>query len=199
MAAAQPADAAAEREARHAGVRDQAAGHREPEGLRLAVDVTPGRAARDECAAPLRVDLHAAHLREIDHHAVVADGVPSDVVAATADRNRQVVLACEHDGRDHIVCAAAADDHGGAPVDHAVPDGASVVVGLVAGDEDVSPDRAPQLLENRLVQAQGVGIRCFVSAAHSAPLSNRGLTESWVDGAQPVLPPRLRRPCMARA
>jgi hypothetical protein len=84
------------------------------------------------------------------------------------------VLACEHDAGDHIVCAAAADNHGGAPVDHGVPDGASVAVGLVAGDEDVSPDRAPQLLENRLVQASGVGIRCFVSATHGAPLY-RGL------------------------
>jgi len=86
------------------------------------------------------------------------------------------MLACERHSRDDIVCAAAADDHGGAPVDHAVPDGASVVVGLVAGDEDVSPDRAPQLLENRPVQASGVGIRCFVSTAHDAPLSNHGLT-----------------------
>jgi hypothetical protein len=97
------------------------------------------------------------------------------------------MLACERDGRDHIVCAAAADDQGGAPVDHAVPDGASVVVGLVAGDEDVSPDRAAQLLENHLVRASGVGIRCFVSTTHGAPL------ESWVDGEQPVLPPTVQR------
>ena len=120
---------------------------------RSTVSSARSRSSRRACAAPLRVDLHAAHLREIDHHAVVADGVPGDVVAATADRNRQVMLACERDGRDDIVCAAAADDLGGAPVDHAVPDGASVVVGLVAGGEDVSPDRAPRLLENRLVRA----------------------------------------------
>ena len=199
MAAAQPADAAAERQAGDAGVRDQAARHREPEGLGLAIDVAPGRAALDPGAAPLRIDPHAAHRREIDHHAVVADRVARDVVAATADRDRQVVLAGERDRVEHIVRAPAADDHGRAAVDHRVPHRASGVVGLVAGDQDVSPDRAPQLLENRLVQAPGVGIRCFVSAAHSAPLSNRGLTESWVDGAQPVLPPRLRRPCMARA
>ena len=55
--AAQPAVAAAERQARDAGVGDDAAGRGETEGLRLAVDVGPERAALDVRDASLGVDV----------------------------------------------------------------------------------------------------------------------------------------------
>ena len=82
-----------EREAGDAGVRDQAAGRREAEGLGRRGRRRPGGAALDPGAAPLRVDPHGAHQRQVEHHAAIADGVARDVVAAAADRHRQAMLA----------------------------------------------------------------------------------------------------------
>ena len=59
--ALQPADAAAEREPGDAGRRDRAAGRRQPERLRLAVELAPGQAglgARDPAPG---IDPHALH------------------------------------------------------------------------------------------------------------------------------------------
>ena len=44
-----------------------------------------------------RVDVHVPHGREVDHEAVVADGVAGDVVAAAANRDEQRMLAREPD------------------------------------------------------------------------------------------------------
>src|SRR5204862_7817673 len=52
----QPADAAAERQAGDAGARDEPAGRREPERLRLVVEAGPGDAGLGAGDAPLRVD-----------------------------------------------------------------------------------------------------------------------------------------------
>ena len=69
VAAPEPADAAAEREPADAGVGDEAARRRETERLRRRVDVAPGRAALDPGPPPFGVHPHAAHRRQVDHHA----------------------------------------------------------------------------------------------------------------------------------
>ena len=82
-------DAAVQGQAGDAGRRDDAAGHREAEELRLAVDVAPGRAALGPHRLRRGIDVDAAHLREVDHEAAVVDGVAGDVVAAAFDRQQQ--------------------------------------------------------------------------------------------------------------
>ena len=67
-------------------VGDDAAGGRQAERLRLAVELAPGDAALGARRPPRRVDAHALHRRQVDHQAAVADGVAGDVVAAAADR-----------------------------------------------------------------------------------------------------------------
>ena len=59
LLAHEPADAAAEGEARDAGGRDQAAGGREPEGLCLGVEVLPEQAGLGDHAARAGIDAGA--------------------------------------------------------------------------------------------------------------------------------------------
>ena len=88
--------------------------------------------------APGVVDTDAAHPREIDHEAVVDHCRASDVVPATADRERQPVLGCKaHGGRD-VVRVGTARDQGRTAVDHFVPDAAPGVVLVVAGGYDLA-------------------------------------------------------------
>ena len=101
--AIQSAEAAAGRETadarvgNHAGRRDEAVRER---GI---VEVTEQRAATRTCNLPLGVDVHAVHLREIDHDAVVADGFARPAVASTADCRQHAVITCEIDSLDHVV------------------------------------------------------------------------------------------------
>ena len=60
-----------------------------PWSLRRGVHVAPGGATLHPGTAPLRIHPHAAHARQVDHQAGLADGVPRDVVAAATDRDRQ--------------------------------------------------------------------------------------------------------------
>ena len=174
VTAAQPADAAAQGEAGDAGIRDQASGHRERERLRLAIDVAPERSALDPRTPPFRVDSHAAHRREVDHHAAIADRMPGDVVAAAADRRREALRAGEGNRGAYVRRARAARDHRRAAVDHGVPDRTGDVVVVVSRDERIAAQRSAQGLEGGLRDAGGGGIGHFLRAAHGAsPLHRR--------------------------
>ena len=71
-----PADAAAERQAGDAGVRDDAGRHREAERLRLAVELAEQDACLDPRRARLGIDTDALHGREVDHNASSAIDSP---------------------------------------------------------------------------------------------------------------------------
>jgi hypothetical protein len=128
--------ATAQREPGHAGLRHDAAGRREPERLRDAIHVGPGGPALHVHGAPRVVDPDRAHRREVDDDAVVDDGGARDVVSAAADGERELLRGGEADGVGDVFGVRAADDHGGALVDHAVPDPAcGLVRGVVRGDD----------------------------------------------------------------
>ena len=134
-AAAEPAEAAAEREAGDTGIADRAAGRREAERLRLAVELSPAQARFRARGAGDGVDPEALHLGEIDDDPVVARRLARDVVGAAAHGNRQPLVARERDGGHDVHRAAAARDHRRALVDHRVPDAARLVVGGIAGND----------------------------------------------------------------
>ena len=71
-APAQPAQTAAEREARGAGVRDGARGCGQPESGAFMVEL-PEERPRLKIGAPgLRIDPHTLHLLQVDHQAAIA-------------------------------------------------------------------------------------------------------------------------------
>ena len=147
VATAQPAEAAAEREAGDAGVADGAAGRRQPECLRFSIELRPPQSGLGPGRLRGRVDANALHLREVDDHAVVARAPPGDVVGAAADRKRQVRIAREVDGGDDVRRGPAADDGRRTPVDDGVPDTACIVVAGVGRRDDVAAHRRAQAFD----------------------------------------------------
>jgi hypothetical protein len=143
MLAHQPPDAAPEREPGNAGARDQPAGHGEPEGLRLVIEVRPGHAGLGDGALRHRVHPHALHGRQVDDHSTVGDGEPGQTVRAAAHRHLQVLAAGELDGRQHVGGARAPDDERRMLVDHPVPDRSGRLVPSVVGGQDHPADALP--------------------------------------------------------
>ena len=134
--AGQMAEAAAQGEATHPRRGDDPTRRREPVLVRGSVHVAPGRAATDPNRARLRIDLDVAHQREIDHDTVVAGSQPSAVVAAAADRKRQVVVASEPHGRHNVIGVRTARDQRRPSVDHGVEDVARfAVLGILWPDQ----------------------------------------------------------------
>ena len=89
-------------------------------------------AALDFCDGVRRIDAHAAHRGQVDHHPGLADRPPGPVVAAAAYGYRQAVTAGGEQRRPHIAGVRAAGDHRGPMVDRAVPYRPRVVVAVVA-------------------------------------------------------------------
>ena len=145
---AQPADAAADGQAGDSRVGDLAAGGREAERLRLAVELAPRQAGLGDCRLRRRIDMDALHRRTVDHQAVVHDRVPGDAVAAAPHRRRQTVLLRARDGREHVRGAGAAGDDGRPPVYGPVPDASGSLVARVVRLDDLPAKRASQLLDD---------------------------------------------------
>ncbi|MCY1239773.1 hypothetical protein D9M72_525840 [compost metagenome] len=97
------------------------------------VEVAQRGAGFDPGALRLRIDAHRAHRRQVEHHAVVADRQPADIVAAAAYRQQHATLAREVDRGDHISDAGGLHDQLRPAVDHRVPDAAGFVVGGIGG------------------------------------------------------------------
>ena len=117
-----PADPAAERQPGDAGVRDDPGRHREPERLRLPVELAEQDARLHARGALLGIDAHALHRREVDHQRVVGDRKARERVPAAAHGDRQAARAPELHRGDHVRDAGAASDQRRMPVDRAVPD-----------------------------------------------------------------------------
>ena len=161
--ATQVADAAVQRQAGDARGRDDAARHGEPEQLRLPVAVAPGRAALRPHRLRRRVDVDAAHLREVDDEAAVVDRVAGHVVAAALHREQQTLLAREVDRVDDVRRPGALHDQRRSAIDQPVPDRARVVIARIAGCQDDSAntfnERMPRFRVERRFSRQLVGHR----------------------------------------
>src|SRR5260221_1491258 len=124
--------AAAEGESCNACGRDETTGGCQAESLGLVVELTPGQARFRTSGASGQVDLYPFHPGQVDHEATIADGVAGDTVAAPSDRDEEVVGAGEIDGGDDICDSSTANDEGGVPVDHALPDPSGGFIAIVA-------------------------------------------------------------------
>jgi hypothetical protein len=151
-AAHEVAEPATQREPGYACGRHEAAGRGQAKGLGLPVELRPGDTRFSTSCAPSRVDPNPLHPGEVDHKAAVAHGQARHIVATPMHRHQQAVVPGEIDGGDDICGPSTAGDKGGAPVDHAVPDRASVLVGLVRGTEQLSPQARFESFDSRPVK-----------------------------------------------
>ena len=165
----QVADAAAERQAGHAGRREEAGrgGHAERHGR--VVDVSPGASGVGADGVVLGVDRGAAQQRQVDDQGVVRHPEPGRVVAAAPDGDLDAVLAGEPHAGDDVGGVPAARDGGRMLVDHAVVDGAGLVVAGIPRHDQVAAQGGGQLL----VRLGGEVGRC---GSHVGPLRFAALT-----------------------
>ena len=143
----QPADPAAQREAGDAGGRDQAPGSGESVLLGRRVELPPGDAALGGGGAAAHIHRDALHRREVDDDAVVAGREAGNAVAAAAHGDVEPLAAREADCVAHVGGIGAAGDHRRAGVMGAVPDRTSLVVGAVAGPDQLSVQPVLELLQ----------------------------------------------------
>jgi hypothetical protein len=167
--AVEPAEAAPEREARYAGHRDYPQRGRQPERLRLVVELAQGQPGLGFGGASGGVYADALHGREVEHQPAVAHRLAGDAVPAAADGERQVVGAGELDPPDHVGHPQAADDKGGAPVHHAVEDRPSGVVAVVLGANQLAPYTGRKPPDGRLIEGLGQGQPQGVLPIHHNP------------------------------
>jgi hypothetical protein len=146
-----PADTAAERQACDAGVADEPARGRKPERLRLAVELAPEHAGLNPGRAALRVDPDPIHRPQVDDDAAVADRVAWVAVPSSADGDRQAGAPRELDGSQYVRHCAAAGDQRREAIDRPVPDFAVLVVGGVAGPDQLTLERGAQLAQRGLI------------------------------------------------
>ena len=88
MPSMKPADAAAERQARDAGVGHDPTRRRQPERLGLVVELAPEHAGLDPGCARLRVDPDPLHRAQVDDDAAVADRQAGQTVPSAPDGDR---------------------------------------------------------------------------------------------------------------
>ncbi len=172
----QVADPAAERQPGDAGVADVAAGHRQPEGLALPVDVGVEGAALCRHRPGRRIDDGAPHAGEVEHDAVVHERVSGDAVAAAPHGHGQAAVTRPPQRRGDVAGPLAAGEDGRAAVDLPVPDASLVVVRRVVGRDDVSREVAGKCLGGGHVE-HGHG---------SSPSSVVVLDHSATGGARPA-------------
>ncbi len=156
---ADPSFSAAEREPSNARLRHDAARHDEAKGLRLAIEITPHRAALDSGDARLRIEVHAAHAREIDDDAAVTTREAGHGVAAAPDGHQEIALPRERDGIDDVSCSRAPDDDRRAMLMHRVVD-RPLAVPRIVRLQDVAADRRRELVECRFVDPGHPAINC---------------------------------------
>ena len=107
-----------------------AAGSGQPERLALAVEVRVQAAALGPDGGAIGSTRVARHRREVDHEAVVAQGVAGHGVASAPHRRRKLLLAGEPHGGDDVGHARTTGDERRTAMDVAVPDLAGLVVAV---------------------------------------------------------------------
>ena len=128
--ASRPADPATQGQARNAGIGAGAPSGGQTERLGLVVEVDPLGPPFSPDGAPTGVDTHTAHPGQVNHEPPIAHRGARDVVAAAPNRHQEMVGAGEIDGMDHVGGPNASGNERGLTVDHAVPDGASLIIAL---------------------------------------------------------------------
>jgi len=153
--AVEPAETAPEREAGYTGHRDDPEGGRQPEHLRLVVELAQCEPGLGLGGTSGRVDADALHGREVEHQAPVAYRLARDAVSTASDGEQQILSPCEVHAAEHVGHARAADDQGRATVHHAVEYRPSGVVAVVPGAYQLAPDVGRKLPDGRLIEGLG--------------------------------------------
>jgi hypothetical protein len=106
--------------------------------LSRSVVVVPRGAALDARPTLGWVNITAAHVRQIDHHAAFGDGLSGNVVPSTSSRDLESRSPGEAHRISDIGGIDAPGDERWALVDETVVNGAHLVVAGIVGPDDLS-------------------------------------------------------------
>ena len=137
----EPAEPAAEREPGDPRRGDGATGDRQAVLPGRGIELRPRHAPLGACRSGIRVDPDRLHLGQVDHHGVVRDREPADVVTAAPDGDLVPATAGEAHRRGDVGCGPAAHDQRRAAIDQPVVDSPGVVVALIAGLQQPPAER----------------------------------------------------------
>ena len=145
IAAVQPAQPSAEREARDPGHRHHAKRRRQSDRLRGAVELTQREPRVRPDGPRLWIDLDGFHPRQVKHDGIVTHRVACNAVTAPAHRERQVVSTYELDATDYIGRIRGPDHGQWASINHAVEHRARRVVTAVTGVDHITSQTGLEL------------------------------------------------------
>ena len=120
--ARQVAEAAAERQPRHAGRGDEAKSAGQAVHLRSLIDIAQRAARADPRQARLDIHLDGAHTGHVEGDAAIGQCQARDVVSPALDGEYELVVADEGDGLHHVLRGDGPHHHGRLLLDHPVPD-----------------------------------------------------------------------------
>ena len=127
----EPPEAAAEGEPRDARPGHDPDRHRETERFGGAIDMAQRGTGRDTHFPRVRVHDHVGQVAQVEHDAAVDGAVSGHVVTAATDRQGQPEVPGRRDRPGDVGDRAGPDDRDRMAVDHAVPDGARLLIGRV--------------------------------------------------------------------
>jgi hypothetical protein len=163
--------AAAERETGETGVGHDAGGHREPELLRLAIELTQQHTRLSAGRPRHRVDPYPPHRAEIDHRAVVAHRESGEAVTTAAHGDHEAVLAREPRCGPDIGDPGASGDETRMAIDRAVPDLAVLVVPRISRADHVTCEGCVQVVHGCVVDRSALSHRAHARSHRRWPIS----------------------------
>ena len=161
---------AAEGQTSDAGRSHDTARRCQTERLRLTIKLSLSESGLGAHRSGHRIDTNTLHQREVDDQPPIAEGLPSDIVTATADGHEKAIGASEVDRGDDIGGAGAARDERGIHVDHRVPDLTNDVIALIRRLNHVSAERLSEQSECFGSECDWSGWRCLMRCHRSLPL-----------------------------
>ena len=111
------------------------------------IELRPRHASLGAYRSGLRIDLDRLHLGEVDHHGVVRDREPADVVTAAPDGDLVPATTGEAHRRGHVGRGPAAHDQRRSAIDQPVVDSPGVVVARIAGLQQPPAERSGECVE----------------------------------------------------
>jgi hypothetical protein len=178
--AVEPAEAAPEGEPGDTGHRDDPEGGRQPELLRLVVELAQRQSCLGFRRSPRRIDPDAFHGRQVEHQTAIGHGVARDAVSTATHRKQEIVRPGEVDSLDHVGGAPATDDHRRALVDHPVEDGASSIVAVVFRAYELAAQVGRELLHGSFFEGLAHGHPPMALPSHHNPPSFLRLAPSFL-------------------
>jgi hypothetical protein len=130
-----PSHAAVQRETRVSGFGHDTRRRSETVRKGFAVHIAENGAALDMDKPFFQVYPYGPHLRQVHDHPAIADGVASNVVPSSANRDQDAVFPRKIHAMDHVCCSPALNDQSRPFVDHPVPELPRSLVEIVIGQD----------------------------------------------------------------